>query len=80
MGVASPTATVPLYPYDVFAKELSIIGSNSLAEKYPEAAERMVDLQDELGGLVTSTFPLDEYATAMAAAKRPDQVKVQIVN
>lgn len=80
MGVASPTASVPLYPYEVFAKELSIIGSNSLAEKYPESAERMVDLQGELSGLVTSTYPLEEYATAMAAAKSPDQIKVQIVN
>ncbi|MFR0657151.1 zinc-binding dehydrogenase, partial [Pantoea sp. SIMBA_079] len=45
MGVASPTATVALSPYEVFAKELSIIGSNSLAEKYEESAARMVDLQ-----------------------------------
>ena len=48
MGVASPSATVALSPYEVFAKELSIIGSNSLAEKYPESAERMVDLQEQL--------------------------------
>jgi 2-desacetyl-2-hydroxyethyl bacteriochlorophyllide A dehydrogenase len=80
MGVAAPTATVPLYPYEVFAKELSIIGSNSLAEKYPEAAERMVDLQADLAGLVTSTYSLEDYALAMAAAQSPDQIKIQIVN
>lgn len=79
MGVASPTATVPLNPYDVFAKEISIIGSNSLAEKYPESAERMVDLQGELSDLVTSTYPLEDYAAAMAAAKSPEQIKVQVV-
>lgn len=80
MGVASPAATVALSPYEVFAKELSIIGSNSLAEKYPESAERMVDLQRELTELVTSTYSLEEYASAMAAAKSPDQIKIQIVN
>lgn len=80
MGVAAPTATVPLLPYDVFAKELSIIGSNSLAEKYPESAERMVDLQGELEGLITSTFSLEEYAEAMAAATSPNEIKIQIVN
>lgn len=80
MGVAAPTASVPLLPYEVFAKELSIIGSNSLAEKYGESAERMVDLQGELEGLVTSTFGIEDYAEAMAAATRPDQIKVQIVN
>lgn len=79
MGVASPTATVALNPYDVFAKELSIIGSNSLAEKYGESAERMVDLQGELGGLITATFPLEEYAQALDAATSPNQIKVQVV-
>ncbi|WP_158612722.1 zinc-binding dehydrogenase [Frigoribacterium sp. PhB24] len=78
MGVASPTATVALNPYEVFAKELSIIGSNSLAEKYGESAERMVDLQDELKSLVTATFTLEDYAEALTAAKSPDQIKVQV--
>ncbi len=79
MGVASPEASVALSPYDVFAKELSIIGSNSLAEKYAASAERMVDLQGELGGLVTATFSLEDYAQALDAATRPDQIKVQVV-
>jgi Zn-dependent alcohol dehydrogenases len=79
MGVASPTATIPLNPYDVFAKEISIIGSNSLAEKYEESAERMIDLQEELSQLVTSTFKLEQYADAMAAATSPEQIKVQVV-
>ncbi len=79
MGVASPTATIPLSPYEVFAKELSIIGSNSLAEKYEESAERMVDLQDDLSRLVTASFPLEDYAAAMAAAQSPEQIKVQVV-
>lgn len=80
MGVAAPSATVPLLPYEVFAKEISIIGSNSLAEKYAESAERMIDLHGELESLVTSTFSLEQYAEAMDAATRPDQIKVQIVN
>lgn len=78
MGVASPEAAVALRPYDVFAKELSIIGSNSLAEKYEKAAERMVDLHPELSALITATFPLEEYAQALDAAKSPDQIKVQV--
>ena len=78
MGVASPTAAVPLSPYEVFAKELSIIGSNSLAEKYPESAERMVDLQGALISLVTATFPLEQYEDALAAARSPEHIKVQV--
>lgn len=78
MGVSSPMASVAFNPYDVFAKELSIIGSNSLAEKYGEAAERMVDLQGELSQLVTATYPLEDYRLALEAATSPDQIKVQI--
>jgi threonine dehydrogenase-like Zn-dependent dehydrogenase len=79
MGVASPAAAVALSPYEVFAKELSIIGSNSLADRYAEAAERMVDLQGELVGMVTATFALEDYAQALAAARSPDQIKIQVV-
>jgi 2-desacetyl-2-hydroxyethyl bacteriochlorophyllide A dehydrogenase len=79
MGVASPSASVPLNPYTVFAKEISIIGSNSLAEKYPEAADRMVDLQDDLSSLITATFTLKEYEQALVAAKSPDHIKIQVV-
>lgn len=78
MGVASPAATVALKPYEVFAKELSIIGSNSLAEKYEESVERMVDLHGELSKLVTGTYSLEQYAEALAAAKSPEQIKVQV--
>lgn len=78
MGVASPTASVELRPYEVFAKELSIIGSNSLAEKYEESAERMVDLHERLATLVTATYPLEEYAAALGAAQSPEQIKVQV--
>jgi hypothetical protein len=38
----------------------------------------MVDLQGELTSLVTATFSLAEYADALAAAKSPDQIKVQV--
>lgn len=78
MGVASPAASVALRPYEVFAKELSIIGSNSLAEKYEESAERMVDLHAALAPLITATYPLEQYAEALAAAASPEQIKVQV--
>jgi threonine dehydrogenase-like Zn-dependent dehydrogenase len=78
MGVASPTAYVALSPYEVFAKELTIVGSNSLAEKYAESAERMVDLQGEVVSMITATFAVEDYAQALEAAKSPDHIKIQI--
>lgn len=79
MGVAAPSAVVELSPYEVFAKEISIVGSQSLAEKYEEAAARMVDLQSQLTSMVTATFPLEEYAQAIAATTGPDYIKVQVL-
>ncbi|MGW6130834.1 zinc-binding dehydrogenase [Cellulomonas sp. NPDC055163] len=79
MGVASPTAAISLSPYDVFAKELSIIGSNSLAEKYLESAERMVDLQAGLTSLITATYKLEDYNEALKAATSQDHIKIQVV-
>lgn len=80
MGVASPTASIQISPYEIFAKEISIIGSQSLAGKYAEAAERMVDLQKDLKQLVTANFSIEEYEQAVGAAMSPDNLKVQIVN
>ena len=79
MGVASPAASVALSPYEVFAKELTIVGSNSLAEKYVESAERMVGLQSEVVSMITATFTLEDYAQAIEAAKSPDHIKIQVV-
>ena len=49
------------------------------ADKYAEAAERMVDLQGELVSMITATFVREDYALALAAARSPDQIKIQIV-
>jgi 2-desacetyl-2-hydroxyethyl bacteriochlorophyllide A dehydrogenase len=79
MGVAAGEARVQLPPYQVFAKELSIIGSSSLATSYPAAAELMVDLQATLRPLVTKVIPLSQYSDAVRHAASPDAIKVQVV-
>lgn len=28
--------------------------------------------------MITATFPLEEYSQALAAAKSPDQIKIQV--
>lgn len=79
MGVAHEDVAVALSPYQVFAKELSIIGSQSLADAYPAAAELMVDLAELLRPLVTDSLPLSEYAEAVRRASSPQSIKVQVV-
>ena len=79
MGVARPDARIEVAPFDLFAKEISLIGSNSLATSYPAACELMLDLQDELTPLVTSSYPLTEYRSAVGRMASPDSLKVQVV-
>ena len=57
--------TIPLSPYQVFANELRIIGSFSVANCYPRAAQMMAQMADALSPLVTHRFGLDQINEAM---------------
>ncbi|TCL78977.1 MULTISPECIES: alcohol dehydrogenase catalytic domain-containing protein [unclassified Curtobacterium] len=79
MGVVSPTATIDLRPYDLFDRELSIVGSQSLATSYPDAVTEIVTLDDLAPRTVTHTFGLDDYAAALEAAKSESARKVHLL-
>jgi threonine dehydrogenase-like Zn-dependent dehydrogenase len=79
MGVAHEDARISVSPYAMFAKELSIIGSNSLANAYAAAIDLMPDIADALRPLVTDRLPLTRYAEAVRRASSPHSIKVQVV-
>lgn len=79
MGVAHPDALVQISPYQVFAKELMIIGSFSLADAYPRAVEMMPDLAGVLRPLVTDRVPLSRYAEVVELMSSPTSIKVHVV-
>jgi 2-desacetyl-2-hydroxyethyl bacteriochlorophyllide A dehydrogenase len=79
MGVVSPTASIDLFPYDLFDRELSIIGSQSLANSYPDAVEAITDLPDLASRMVTHSFGLADYAEALQAASSETARKVHIL-
>ena len=78
MGVTAPDTTVPLRPFEIFEKELTVLGSNSLADSYPAAVELVPDLASTIRPLVTHTLPLTSYAEALRIATSPEALKVQI--
>jgi len=78
MGVTAPQTTVPLHPFEVFEKELTLLGSNSLADCYPAAVEQIADLAAIIRPLVTHTLPLTSYPEALAVAASPEALKVHI--
>lgn len=79
MGVADPEAVLGLSPYEVFAKELMVIGSFSLADAYPQAVEMVPDLAAALAPLVTDRVPLSRYAEVVERMTSPTTIKVQVV-
>jgi 2-desacetyl-2-hydroxyethyl bacteriochlorophyllide A dehydrogenase len=78
IGVHAPDATVELKPFDIFERELKIIGSNSLADKFPAAVELMPDLSGAAAALVTSRFPAWDFAEAVASMGAAGSVKTQL--
>lgn len=79
MGVVSPAAHIELFPYDLFDRELSIVGSQSLATSYPEAIEAIKDLPDLAARMVTHSFSLANYDEALEAASSETARKVHIL-
>lgn len=80
MGVANPDDVLEISPYELFAKELMVIGSFSLADAYPMAVEMMPDLAAIVHPLVTDHVPLSRYAEVVERLSSPTTVKVQVVS
>lgn len=78
IGVHAPDAMVDIKPFDIFERELKIIGSNSLADKFPAAVELMPDLSAAAASLVTSRFPAWDFAQAVASMADAGSVKTQL--
>jgi 2-desacetyl-2-hydroxyethyl bacteriochlorophyllide A dehydrogenase len=76
MGVAPPTAEVPLRPYELFDRELTIKGSFIRAYEF----RRTVDLLPllELDSLITDVFPLTSAEEAIDNVRNRRGVKTAI--
>ncbi|WP_413105592.1 alcohol dehydrogenase catalytic domain-containing protein [Streptomyces sp. Inha503] len=79
MGVVSPESSVDLFPYDLFDRELSLVGSQSLATAFPDAVREVLDLPRLAERMVTHTFALEEYPAALEAARSDSARKVHIL-
>ncbi|WP_275558967.1 alcohol dehydrogenase catalytic domain-containing protein [Streptomyces sp. 5-6(2022)] len=79
MGVVSPESSIDLFPYDLFDRELSLVGSQSLATAFPDAVRAVLDLPRLAERMVTHTFALEDYAAALEAARSDTARKVHIL-
>lgn len=78
LGVAPPDHRMELNSYDVYKRELRIVGSFSVANQFEPAAGAMETLAPELERLVTHRFALEDFADALTAMASPQAVKIHL--
>ncbi|MBS7538044.1 alcohol dehydrogenase catalytic domain-containing protein [Ancylobacter lacus] len=78
VGVHDADAMVGFNPFRIYERELRIIGSNSLADKFPAAVDVMNDIADRAAVLIGETFPAWEFARAAQAMAAGTGIKTQL--
>ncbi len=79
-GVSAEEARVPFSPYEVFRKDLKVIGSFALNKTFHEAVALVQGGGVELAPLISHTLPLSEFQRGLELAERdPKRMKVQFV-
>lgn len=63
VGVADPEATITISPYQIFALELTIVGSLTTVGTFPDAVALIESGQVNLDGIAGPPAPLAEFAS-----------------
>ncbi len=77
MGVAGPHVEVPIRPYNVYERELTIRGAFIRSYEFRRAVELLPHL--ELQGLITDRFPLSQAPDALENVRQRRGIKTAIV-
>jgi 2-desacetyl-2-hydroxyethyl bacteriochlorophyllide A dehydrogenase len=78
VGVLGTAELVAFRPFDVYERELTIVGSNSLPDNFEHAADLMVDIADRAMQLITHRFAVWDYERAIHATAAPDAIKTHL--
>lgn len=77
-GVAPESATASFKPYDIFRRDLRIIGSFAINKTFQEAIALIRGGAVELEPLVSHTIPLSDFTEGLHLAEHdPERMKVQ---
>jgi D-arabinitol dehydrogenase (NADP+) len=77
-GVCPPTVRATFVPYDVFRKDLSIIGSFAVNRTFQESIALIAGGAVQVEPLISHRLPLDDFARGLELAERdPQRMKVQ---
>lgn len=78
VGVHDAEALVGINPFRIYERELRLIGSNSLADKFPAAVDVMNDIAGRAAVLIGDTFPVWQFAQAADAMAAGTSIKTQL--
>lgn len=77
-GVAAGDARVPFSPFEVFRKDLKVIGSFALNKTFHEAISLVRGGALTLAPLISHTLPIREFERGLGLAERdPERLKIQ---
>jgi D-arabinitol dehydrogenase (NADP+) len=64
-GVPDEDEKISVSPYDIYRREISLIGSFAQVNRFPRALDYIANGIVKTGPIVTHSFPLEEYAAAL---------------
>ena len=80
-GVCAPDARISVSPFEIFRRQIKLVGSHSLNRNIPEALTILSNDRERLSKLVTHRLPLDEMVPFfLTKPKDPATMKVQYVD
>ena len=77
-GVVPPDQKATFFPYEVFRKDLSIIGSFAVNRTFPQSIALIQSGAVQVEPLISHRLPLKDFARGLEiASNNPDRMKVQ---
>ena len=78
-GVSAPNAVAAVSPYDIFARELTISGSQSLQHTLHRAVRVLTAGLLDGDAFITDRIPLTEVTRALEVVRRGEGIKTQLI-
>jgi 2-desacetyl-2-hydroxyethyl bacteriochlorophyllide A dehydrogenase len=78
LGVAPNRATVAVEPYELFARELILVGSMTTSYSFPRAVRFIESGIVDVSGFAGTSYPLERYDEALRAARSGREIKTVV--
>lgn len=77
-GMADPEATMALHPFEIFRRQLTVVGSFAQTYDFGRAIHALQAGLVSSRGMITHRFAIDDYADALAAVRSADCIKAVV--